>query len=79
MPIIIATPEETRERFKQRGDTSTISFLSKKRKQKPGKSHGKKSPRPTVIHHGLAKPDDPIYSTGFVIGGRSLKKPREDN
>lgn len=24
------------------------------------------------INHGYAKPDDPIFSTGYVVGGRRL-------
>lgn len=30
-----------------------------------------------VIDHGLAKPDDPIYSLGPVVNGRPILKPRE--
>jgi hypothetical protein len=37
-----------------------------------------RNPRANVIHLGEAKPDDPIYTSGIVIGGRSLKVNKDD-
>jgi hypothetical protein len=48
-------------------------------------SEKKKTPTPKVppsgqgghIDHGLAKPDDPIYTLGLVVNGRPLFQPPE--
>lgn len=78
MPIKIATPEETKEFFRNRENASFISFLPRKRKQKPAGIQKEKMKKVRDVKIEWAKPDDPIYTTGFVIGGKPLKKPKKE-